>query len=611
MSTWLYQFWLFSFQTAKNWGRGPRNWTAELLRFDDFHDPISIASPNTLLLKNTLWATVGSPRNVSANTRVSPSPSPLCRWAIHVRLVLYQPLPGPPAEIFDNPYGEGSWRAWGNSKPSPSFEETLTNGLESNDFSTFRVSDLPVAVPQIAEAARRSPSELLVEALGFSIMGRNVDLTVQLAEKLFDLTEKDHGDFYPFHLATSYLDGSQTCCSLLDLLVSAMPPKLSIRQTYTNNLGHTILDNLMICILKSHSSCVPGDVDDVWQKEKRFAGEEVDICGRWDADSDCVRSLLANGEVTIPFEWKHKFCHTSAQAICHCINTMFFPSYAGDIDTASGLFVKRCLNCGFKLQLKPLHTLVLTALALAQQGAAGEDLFGILACALSILWNGADASLTAEISLDLLLRGEQTDHCSHKELSPADLAELLASQYQIAWTKDVRIGWQIFCYLLRSSSEEWISDKSRANKGSNYSSFGDDEMEIDRDSESDDGSFGMEHECCDGGKGCCYFGRNEDLGRIYAAVQTELVTYRRIAENDPWTSTNFNMEELLQSLLREYKPRIGLLEKGLLKSFCRCGLFYHDFGRCLTAEDACVSYFMNMDVWSRASFIGMPERGYE
>lgn len=33
MFSWLYQFWFFSFITAKHWGRDPRDWTAETLNF--------------------------------------------------------------------------------------------------------------------------------------------------------------------------------------------------------------------------------------------------------------------------------------------------------------------------------------------------------------------------------------------------------------------------------------------------------------------------------------------------------------------------------------------------------------------------------------------------
>lgn len=600
MSTWLYQFWLFSFRTAKNWGRGPRSWTADLLGFDNFQETISNLSPNTHELTSTPDGVIHSPRNVagSAVTWAYPPPSPLCRWAIHVIQEDYVPLPDQPAEVICNPSDESTWKEWEATPQAPSFDETLRNGLESNDFSNLRAADLPVAVPLIAKAARASPEELLVEALGFSIMGRNLDLIFQLTEQLRDY-EADFAGFYPFHFATSYLDGSRTCCNVLDLLVSELPLSISLRQTYTNDLGHTILDNLMIAILRSHTSCVPAVVDDMWQKEKRFTGEEVDICGRWDADSDCVRSLLAHGEATIPFAWKHKFCHTSAQTICHCINTIFSASFAPDINTASGLFVKRCLHCGLKLQPAPLHTLVPTAFALARQGAVGEDLFGILACALCILWNGADASRTVQLSLDSLWHVEQVDQCDHEELSALALAERLETLFQDTWNKEIQTGWKILCFILHSSHKEWILEKRR-----------DEGVFDDNDSEDDSEDYSLRNECCEG-KGTCYFGRNENLGVIHAAIQTELVTYRRLAEGDLWTSTNFNMEELLWSLQHEERPRIGLVEKNLMKPFCRCGNFNGDIWSCLRADVACASYFMNMDVWSRASFINMPNRGYE
>jgi hypothetical protein len=79
-----------------------------------------------------------------------------------------------------------------------------------------------------------------------------------------------------------------------------LPAKYSLRKLYTNELGHTVLDNLMISILKSHTDCLPGTVDEAFNKQKRFSGEEVDICGRWDADSAHIRTLLARGESRIP-----------------------------------------------------------------------------------------------------------------------------------------------------------------------------------------------------------------------------------------------------------------------------------------------------------------------
>jgi hypothetical protein len=55
----------------------------------------------------------------------------------------------------------------------------------------------------------------------------------------------------------------------------------SVRKRYTNHLNHTVLDDFMMAILKAHTSCLPSVVDDAFKKEPRFAGEEVDIYGRW------------------------------------------------------------------------------------------------------------------------------------------------------------------------------------------------------------------------------------------------------------------------------------------------------------------------------------------
>src|SRR5438045_1891921 len=110
--------------------------------------------------------------------------------------------------------------------------------------------------------------------------------------------------------------------------------------------------------------------------------------------------------------------HTSVQAICHCIGTLFGPHWAPDINTPSGLFTKRCSNetCGLKLQLMPLHTLVVTAVHLASQGSKAETLFGMLACLVCLLANGANPLLTAPVSINVLLSDDEDRECSHAEL---------------------------------------------------------------------------------------------------------------------------------------------------------------------------------------------------
>src|SRR5208282_6098455 len=88
-------------------------------------------------------------------------------------------------------------------------------------------------------------------------------------------------------------------------------------------------------------------------------------------------------------------------------------------------------------------------------GCKGETLFGMLACLLCLLSNGANPLLKAHISLQALLGSEQADECSHKELDPAELAEMVPASFMSMWSKEVGIGWQVFCHILRHSQAEW------------------------------------------------------------------------------------------------------------------------------------------------------------
>jgi hypothetical protein len=160
-----------------------------------------------------------------------------------------------------------------------------------HDFSSINRENLPLAVGVVGEAAERSQDQLLIEALGFSIMGRNPSLVANMLQKAID-AELDLEALYPLHLATTYLDGSKSCCQVLHLIGMAVG---NDRKSYINELGHTVLDNIMITILKNHSSIKPGIVDDALRGELDFPGEQASICGRWDADSDCYRALLASG----------------------------------------------------------------------------------------------------------------------------------------------------------------------------------------------------------------------------------------------------------------------------------------------------------------------------
>ena len=581
----MYQYWLFAYKTAKHWGRGPQDWTASIL---DFHDspqrtPILISSPNTPALSINISTSLpisGKDGVTDIDFKSAEKlPPSLCRWSIHCPDIDYDPIPSPspsPSEEIDLD-NEESWPQWPLSPTVKPYTEKLIHSLESNDFSTIKSNDLPIGVNHMARAARSSPNELLEEALGFSIISRNSDLMQDLLTKLGE--RLDVAGLYPFHLAVTYLNGSKTCCNILRELVRRR--RRSLRKLYVNELGHTVLDQLMIAILKAHTSCLPIVVDAIFKGASRFEGEDVDICGRWDADSACVRSLLANGTSHIPFEWKHMFCHTSVQTICHCIGTVF--SWGLDINTPSGIFLRRCSHCGLKLQLLPLHTLILVGLHLAQSGCKGENLFGILACLLCLLSNGANPLLKADISVQAFLDNDQANECSHEELDPAELMEKLPTSLKLGWSKELSTGWQVIYYTLKQSQAEWkplpLEQLFALTCHLPY--------------------FRRHHY----GR----FGENKILAPLWAAVQTELLTYRRLKEGDEWISQNFDMSSLNEGLIGKGKVNIPLVQNGMMKPFCGCGFFVNGHPECPTLDDAAAYYFSNLEDWNRTTFIDITE----
>lgn len=651
---WMHQLWQYSFKTAKYWGRGPRIWNSSNLNFQQFsHERIKShpGTPAPNVSSPEQYSYFRSPKENLQNRPCLQPPSDLCRWGIHVRAISYERVrtksPEPAENIVDLE-DENTWRLWSTPQGIHEFVNSLQESLESNTFSTIEVAELPISASQIIRAAKRSPEQIFEEAFGFSIMARNRILVWDTIEQInegrleYEFAPKD---LFPLHLASSYLDGSETCCGVFGDIVDEMAAgEASVRKLYTNHLNHTVLDNLMIAILKAHTSCTPVMVDEAFKTEHRFAGEEVDVCGRWDADSDCIRHLQASGSPKIPLSWKHMFCHTSVQAITHCIGTLFSPHWAPDINTASGLFLKRCLNedCGLKLQLKPLHTLVITSVYLAQLGRDGETLFGMVACLLSLLGKGANPLLKADISLMALLGDDNSQECTHSELDPLELAQSIPQDLISKWPHERVLGWRVLCTVLRLSQIEWnpaldpdpATSLSKGKSRSIYSNFVETEeianaefpfTDIDVDVEMED-EMTSDPDDLDGGRyevegvpGYCpdhfdtsyqqnFFGKNMTLATLWAAVQTELLTYRRLVEGDPWLSANFAMASVLESLENGDKLSIGLVSKNMMKPCCRCGIIRDsDDPVCLRVEEACTHYFSNLEDWNRSTFLYAPD----
>ena len=98
------------------------------------------------------------------------------------------------------------------------------------------------------------------------------------------------------------------------------------------------------------------------------------------------------------------------------------------------------------------------------------------------------------------------------------------------------------------------------------------------------------------------FGENRTLATLWASVQAELATYRRLREGEGWLSEKINLEIILQSLELGLEPAIGLVEERLIKPFCLCGKFYCDDINRPTVQEISRRYFANLDVWGRATY---------
>ncbi|KAF2736468.1 hypothetical protein EJ04DRAFT_542525 [Polyplosphaeria fusca] len=580
MSRWFYEYWFFAFKSAKAWGRGPRTWTAETLGFKRMLSKMPSSLPS-------------SPRE-PARGLISEidsirRPSDLCRWHIHLPYeaeVDYEDLTEEYVEqdpTNQNPEDESTWVSWPSHWETPPLQEKLRDALEHNDFSTAHVEQLP-----------RSPDEMLKEAFAFAIMSRNVEVVGRIQEELIK-KDIDVQDMHPLHLATSYLDGHKACCEVFKLLDGGRIVK-GRYELYSarNEMGHTVLDNLMIAIHKSHTSLSPSQVDIRFRKQSRFAGQEVDICGRWDADSDCFRHLLNTHDPTVPFTWKHRFCHTSIQTICHHIAIMYNIN-SNRLSHASGLFLRRCFGCGLSLSMQPLHALVMTGFHLASYGCEDEDLFGILACALYLVSCLVDATGKASISIQALFEFRdltEEDMCDHQEYTPFEFAQELRNRPQdTPWTPKVRVGWNLFEILLsRCESAQADVDEDMDDEFLNAVPFlGAEKPDEDLIAIHDDHNYRP-------------FGVNMGLASLFAAVQAEIVTYRRLTNDCGWLSQYFNMEQLLNSLKQGSHPSLGYLNEGLLKAHCICGKYGPCYSFGPTLKNVCTRYIANLDVWDRAHY---------
>ncbi|RGP67971.1 hypothetical protein FSPOR_5632 [Fusarium sporotrichioides] len=584
-----------SFVLAKSWGRDLLN-PSQTQTFElppQSYNAFSPFTPSALL---NLSSGPSSP-DFSVTTNISIPPTQLCKWSIHVSARRYYSV------------DEMGATTPSNLQPNPtSFVNFLHQSMAANDFTTTPKTDLPLAQHMITRSSEGDPSPLQLDAWKLAIMAGNLELLNQLFEDNFKAPEGIE-DLYLFHLAVAFLDGGNQCCGVLTELSQMLPPSFSFYHNIDNH-GHTILDALVVTVLRSHTSVQPGDVSYGFHSPNRFPGEEKDICGRWDVDAPAVRELFKQGYARIPTRWKHPFCHTAVQAVCHSMIAIFASPASPSIDTQSGLFVRRCTACGLELKLRPLHTLVVSAFYLAQLGMPGETLFGAIAMMVCLIALGADVSIKANISVEEILSSADAGQCRHTPLSPLDLIKAVPKGVIAAWSENCRVGWGCLIAVLElavmehdqalSGRSHRLPSPTRDERSDSISSTSNESSEDDLDE-----CYFQEEIHDDWLKLPCTGAR---MGLLWASIQAEFLTYRRVVEEESWISNNFSMEALKRWLEEEDTEfSIPLVQNRMFESHTRCGWFhgYGDF-LCPTAEDVCTDYFMNMDIYNRATYIEQP-----
>ncbi|MCJ1396053.1 hypothetical protein MMC18_008940 [Xylographa bjoerkii] len=166
--------------------------------------------------------------------------------------------------------------------------------------------------------------------------------------------------------------------------------------------------------------------------------------------------------------------------------------------------------------------------------------------------------------------------CDHRELSAAELADSVPPSYIRQWSSLAQTGWNIFCLVLHRSEKEWEVSENPL-----------------------DVNLGCPHLYGSG------FGSDKSLRILCSAVQTEALTYRRLKEGDPWMSSNFDMDSLLDGLREGNEVCVDLVENDMM-NLCKCGDFKkvpHHKSAPTRAEKITKYHFSNLDDRPRSTYI--------
>ncbi|PTB57423.1 hypothetical protein M431DRAFT_547714 [Trichoderma harzianum CBS 226.95] len=558
LTDYMHEFWIHTFVTAKYWGRGPLLWTIDMiieLTLSPSVIPSSAATTPAICF-------APSPLPPHDEAAFLPTPSQHCRWVIHV--THQQQYASKEEDKMTTKSSHPLEEPWSLAeRNNHSFPQSIQQSITESTFTSLSPEHLPVSNSLIAESLRTVPSSLQLESLRFAIMAGNIESSLK--------------EVYPYHLAASYLDGGNTCCSLLTTLLECIEDVYPVAKNYEDIMGHTVLDSLTISIIRSHTRVRPREVSSNFIDTDAYPGEERDACGRWDVDFPAIRRLFQRGKYRVPFNWKHPFCHSSVQAVCHNMMRIFSPGdYIPHINRFSGLFIRHCVSCGTKLSLGTLHLIVVLAYHLANSGVQGETLFGAMAMLVCLLRLGANVSLQAEVSFDEILGLTSATRCHHAKLDADGFMQTVPAATVDGWSPECQIGWHCMRGILQLAKSGKIHRPSTITSAQSDSGDPFDSMVIDGDDVSTvHGSTASCQLVLTYHQYSSFPCGNPQLGLIWAAIQAEMLTYRKIEDLDSWISDNFSMGALKKWLRGEsVELEMPFVQRDMLQAHTICGCNY-------------------------------------
>lgn len=569
---------------------------------------VSTMTLTSLAASNSIAASpVDCPSSSTSRDQFLLQPKQCCSWVTHYEWDSEDDMDSDDSKDYQPPndLNQDSWKRWPSQVQSDlSLTHSMQESLTKSDFTSFSPENLPISSASINESISKDQRSLHLESLKFAIMAGNSSLMLSILKQGAD----DHfAAIHPYHLAATYLDGGDSCCMTLILLIDNLKEQYPIARNNENSMGHTVFDCLIISVLRSHTNVFPKDVSSGFADMGTYPGEEKDACGRWDADSPIIRQLFQQGSYSIPLSWKHPFCHSSIQAVCHSLMAIFYPGNDNPhFRHSSGLFIRNCKNCDAKLTLGPLHLVVVLAYHLAASDIQGETLFGAVAVLTCLLRLGAGVLSKTEVSIYDILGDSCAGVCLHEYMDADEFIQTVPSEAIDLWRPECQIGWDCMRGILRLAKAGKIHHVNKSNSGNQLTAtYIDEPMSMDID---DGEIWDGEKTFKDGGNGegilpessKCPLKEYHDLGfpcgntklgLVWVVIQAEMLTYRRIQDVHPWISENFSMAALKQWLEGETEElQMPLVQEDMLWETTPCGWvdnknfpFSTDF--CLVSEE--------------------------